>query len=264
MALLDCESIATTYRSLAAIYGLSRPELDEVLDDLTQHAFRHPDFGPGSQGDQVVLDRLRKVAPKPQFDGVCWFHLTRVPPDEEFSAGLVPVIDRLDQLWDMLYRIIPTTFERAEWNRFRDSLQSSTHHYAGLYRLKTSKRGMSGPYGLLFKQIIKKPGHSCAHYLRTPETVEDICICFKDAYGIDLQGEFQRRTQPKVVKFRHAQARPDTLVEAAYLLHLSRRKLNTRGIMPTSFDGNGAAISKADILKIEALADTSKTKVRRA
>src|SRR6266566_3585452 len=184
MVLLDCESRQSTYSSIAQIFGIGREEIDRLLN-LSDPILREPEFWRHGEADEIVDDTFRTaVATEPRFDGVCWFHFTRVLPGTDFSAGIAPVGDRLDEIWDLLFAMLPSGSSRSQWKQFRHRMLDSQHegsrtyrHYAGLYRLKTQDRRMMGPFGRLLKFVAFEKGRHDLHYLRIPETIQDICSC---------------------------------------------------------------------------------------
>ncbi len=104
---------------------------------------------------------------------------------------------------------------------------------------------------MLLRSIAFERGRHDTHYLRTPETIEDICIVFKETHGFDLQRAFIRQTKPCIVKFLHREHKLYALEGALHYLYLSRKRGGTKGMMPGCFDAAGSPIPPADILKVE-------------
>jgi len=251
MILLDCETLASAELSMGNIFDVSRDELYRLLT-LANGVFEDPDWRRNAEPSEIVAEKfMTTLGRRPVFDGVCWFHFTRVPPTMDFSGGILPPIDRLDDIWELLFSMLPQGFKRSDWARFRESMTTRSAHYAHLYRMKTATRGLAGPYGMLLKEIAFQPGRADLHYFQTPEIIEDISICFREDHGFDLQGEYVKRTMPCIVKFICKEPEEGALKDALYYLYLSRERGGAKGIQAVCFDAGGKPIPNSDILKVE-------------
>ena len=135
MTTLDCENPASTLKSISEIYGIAAPEIVAFLktfDIEKYYAKNNPDDYP----DCVLTAAFEKehnVKPKP-LDYVCWFHLTRTHPLNNFPEGIIPFKEALNIIWQMLFTL------------FKD-----TPHYKNLVDLK------SGPINERYESRIRRP-----------------------------------------------------------------------------------------------------------
>jgi hypothetical protein len=253
MKILDCESVESTYSSLESILGVSREGIDAVLGPLDDKSF-------SSISDQMILEAVTKeINPTVSYDRVFWFHLTRTIPEANFDEGILPLGQRIESVWAYLYSLIKQDVTENQWSQFRQSLLESQHsypysHFAHLYRVKAGDSFHWGPYGYLVRDIIfQVSGGDPAHYLRTPEIIEDICQCFKERYRFNLQDAFIKSTKPCVVKFFDNS--PKTSYVSAALCYIYD-SLHGKEFQPSScmcFDAEGKTISRDRILKVEFL-----------
>ncbi len=252
MKLLDCESIETTYSSLEAILGIGTKAINRVFDevDIERFCCNNP-LGLQLQYDQAVFAAVTgSVDLSTRFDQVSWFHLTRTANSESFYQGILPLNEQQDSIWNFLYSLIQAEFSKEEWVSFRRNLGRS--HAAYLYHLKTEGSIHWGPFAVLVRDIAFRSKEVGNHnYLRVPEIVEDICLCFSDRYGIDLLPAYLDRTRPCIVKFTDDDAREDCVVAALYYLYCAFHGYSYSKDCNTCFDGGGKAIPNERILRVE-------------
>jgi hypothetical protein len=185
-----------------------------------------------------------------------WFHATRVfPGSGVFKNGILPLQKIMDEIWGNLFLIAKSKIAEREWEKFKQELETnSTNRFAGLYRLKVSKSIYGGPWGFLIKDLISKSQDMGNHdYLRTPEIVEDICACFDEKYGENLQDLVFQSTKPCIVKFIDNELNPANLGTAFYYLYSFFYKLRLNVFCNNCYDGKGMGVKKEDIYKIEFL-----------
>src|SRR5262245_32218773 len=126
MRVLDCETAETTYRSLECILGIQRSDLDAILESL--------DVENGCNGkyagapEKYVFDGVMEAADGNQgFEQTYWFHLTRTSSISSFEAGVLPLHQRLDQIWVDLERLALTLVSAHTWSAFRREMGSSQY-----------------------------------------------------------------------------------------------------------------------------------------
>jgi hypothetical protein len=250
MKVLDCENVDSTYESLEQILGSNRSRLESVFKALDLDQFyrdnpRHP-----LPPEDLVSAEVRKSATLPgTYDRTCWFHLTRTITTNNFEQGILPLGERLEVIWDLLYSLARKHVSAEEWIEFRRDMGS--HHHAGLYWMKVSDPMQWGPYALLIRDHAFKSEQIGNHdYFDAPEIVEDICICFSEKYGFDLLAAFKKLTKPCVVKFFDG-PRVDCIDTAIY--HLYQNLWRNRCSMQcnTCYDAEGEPVPPERIIKIE-------------
>src|SRR5437899_12977202 len=203
MILLDCESIDSIYGSLEAITGAKRGAIESFLDSMDVDALYNSSSPPPCPGNDFLLRAFRKnFHSKLSYDATCWFHLTRVPGNCNFEAGILPLYQRLDSIWDFLFSLLHGAISKKQWNNFRQGNLQSAHYSAQDYTMKTENPFHWGPYAMLVRDIAFKPAEMGNYdYLLGPEIVEDICFCFETVHKIDLLTLFRQNTRPCIVKF---------------------------------------------------------------
>jgi hypothetical protein len=253
MRVLDCESIETTYNSLEGILGIQRDAIDVAFQDLDVERFYRDNPRYPEPPDDLVFSVVTNNAPSPPvFDKVCWFHLTRTAVTNTFEHGILSLGQQIDSIWNFLHTLLDDGFPREEWNDFRR--HSGDSHSAYLYRMKVGNPLHWGPYAILVRDVAFKAKEVGNHdYLRAPEVVEDICMCFSEKYGFDLLDVFLKGTKPCIVKFVDNHPRSDCLLAALYYLYSAYHEQELSRYCNTCFDGEGVLIPKERILKIEFL-----------
>ena len=193
---------------------------------------------------------MSKVATLPgDYDRTCWFHLTRTVPSNNFGQGILPLGACLDSIWSFLYLLARKHVSPEEWGEFGRDMGS--HHHAGLYEMKADDPMYWGPYALLSRDHAFKSYEVGNHdYLRAPEIVEDICICFSQRRDFDLLGAFMKKTRPGIVKFFDG-PRADCVPTAVYHLYNAYRGNICSGECNTCYDGEGVPVPAERILKVE-------------
>jgi len=186
---------------------------------------------------------------------ICWFHATRILPTVDFSAnGILPVSALADSIWAMLRSIDPAPPTEGEWLEFRALVEKGA--LGDCSRLYGIKMKQPGPFAFLIREELDHLDESgSVNYLRCPETVEDICICYEQTFGRPLLPAFLTSTRPCIVKF--ADPRPESVmgVVAFYLYRHARGLPAFR--CNTCLDSRGAPISPDQILDVEWLPRTT-------
>ncbi len=246
---LDCASVESTERSLSAMFHVEPAVLHQRCRDFDFP--RHYDHTDNSRGLTSLI--LQRDIPD---DGyiACFFHGTRsVDPIAQFADGLRPLGEIVDRVWSDLEQIASRYCDERAWERFRRSVeQDHPAHNACLYRMKVNDRLHWGPMGFLIREVALKPkATGCRDYTNRPaEIVEDICICFKESHGIDLEYEYSQATRPCLIKF---QGRADSHyvdVAVEYLcLSIHRRGFSAES--PICYNAGDVAVPAEDIVLIE-------------
>lgn len=253
MNVLDCESVATTYNSIANLFGTDRKSLEIVFENLDVEKLyidnpRYPE-----PPDDYVFSLLRKnfTFDISILDKICWFHLTRVSQPETFyNKGILPLSDVINDIWTFLYTLIDHKISLLEWKQFRENL--SNNHSSQLYNMKIKNSMHWGPYAILVRELAFKAKEIDNHdYLRTPEIVEDICQCCYERFEIDLLNHYIENTKPCIVKFIDDDVRLDYVNRAIYYLYNTYKGNKYSLYCSTNYDSRAKKITREKILKIE-------------
>ena len=254
MLWIDCDTDDSALSTTAAAFGINETDLKEIIRSLGASQADDETWLRSDNHNKMLCKLESIVGRKAVFDGVCYFHFTRVKPQEVFECGLVPSTDRLDAIWSMLEELLPVSFDRQEWCNVKRDMEHDSSHWANLYRLKTCKRTMSGPFGQLVRRVAFIPEWNGIHYLATPETIEDICFFFQSRHEFELQRAFIEATRPCIVKFVVSGTDRDALNEALQFIYR-----NERGFGPAPdmlcHDARGSPIDPSRILRVEFVED---------
>lgn len=215
---LDCSNIESTLSSLEAILGLNGQVIREVVNSFNCDAYSTAHPHDHRHLREIFPDLLReRGATERSPDVVCWFHGTRVlNPDTISTLGLLSLHQRIDQIWEDLFRLAQIWVSQETWQTFRsqvettDSLESSDRH-----RQRLSNASDRGPHAVLIRDAIADHDRfDGVDYLSAPETIEDLCESFETRCHHDLLGKFKRESIPCIVKFQD-RCRRDDLVGVA-------------------------------------------------
>src|SRR5436305_2955752 len=103
MITLDCESFDSTLSSVGKIYGANTPDVRRFLSST-----RLTDY---SELKSIFESQF---GPPKTLDAVCWFHLTRVPAETQFSEGILPLHDALETIWSTLVSTLSNEEQREK------------------------------------------------------------------------------------------------------------------------------------------------------
>ena len=247
--ILDCSTLETTLASLEPLLGM---RADQIRDRLMA-----PELNPANEsllkGDITI--KLLEAFPGRTDDWpytcIAWFHLTRTCDLKRFREGLKPLPHVIDQIWADLRAACDKEGIVLEWQELRDWVETeSTGHYAKLYRLK-QEPGMQGPFGMLLLESATHESPGDNHYLRCPETIEDICKEFKARTGIDLIDAYQKNTKPVVVKFLDQAPCAECSEAAIYYAYGSLWNQEYGSGWNVYFDGDGNSVPASMIASVD-------------
>lgn len=238
--ILDCSSLDTTLSSLEPLLGMTAGQI--------RHQLLAPEFNPANeipaQGgiSSVLLEAFPRRADAWPYTSIAWFHLTRTSNLERYRHGLKPVTHVVDQIWSELKAACDNEGITLEWQDLRDWVETkSPGRFADLYRRK-QKPGMQGPYGMLLLEsaMHKNPGDN--HYLRCPETVEDICKEVEAKAGIGIIDAYQKNTRPAVVKFLDQKPCEECVESAIFYAYATLWGQDYDSSWNAYFDGEGISV----------------------
>lgn len=253
MRILDCESPESMYESLSKIIGADITHIQDSLlrFDIDQYFQSNPQSKIYSE--DLLLSLIAPSAESLVYDATCWFHLTRAGAATNFEQGILPLGMQIDSIWRFLFNLLGGSFSKAEWDNFKQSIETDfSHRFAKVYRLKTSKQHLWGPYAILIQDMAFDPKAYGNHdYLGIPEIIDDICTCFQQYSRINLKDIYLQSTRPCIVKFIDSATDLEYIKSAIKYLYLLNHK--TRLVAPEtySFDGRGQPIPLDRVLKIQ-------------
>jgi len=202
----------------------------------------------------LILDLFNKTFDREiQIDETRWFHISRTNNIENYKYGILPLNQRIEQIWKFLFDLIKDKFSLKEWTNFRKQMENNFEgRYAELYRDKISNRNIWGPFAILNKEVAYKFKEISYHdYFKVPEIVEDICFTFNDYRGINLLDKYVENTKPCIVKFKVSGGEIHYLRHILYYLYVLIHKEEVSVYYNTDYDGRGAVIPSDSIIKAE-------------
>lgn len=250
MKILDCESIESTYKSLEAILGVKRNELQQMFDSLDLDKAWEENYRLFKSRDDLLLSYVKgKTCCKTEFDAICGFHCTRTPPSNTFADGLLPLNQSIDKIWDYLFILVEKQLTTQQWADLRVSISSSDNRFAQQYNLKLENiNAHGGPWAWL----IREAGICNPAYLTIPEIVEDICgYCSNIFNKINLRKLYIDNTVPCIVKFVDYRAPTDALSTAIEYVYNRHRNPDELGAPDCGLSVGNVPIPEDQILTVE-------------
>lgn len=254
MNILDCETLESTYESIENILGLTENTLKSVFDEMISIGF-----------EDFREEFCSKIAPIPcSIDFICWFHITRIGINTDFSDGILPLYLGVEKIWNFLYSLAENDFAMEDWVDFKNKMNScqticeikesprklliADSH--SLYYKKTTERIQGGPWALHIREMAFIQNSSVfGKFLEIPEIVADICNVFDDVYQYNLRERYINSTKSCIVKFKSQNNCENCLVQALYYSYCKRKNYDLTEY--SVFNSGGELIPEFDILKIE-------------
>lgn len=242
--LLDCESLESTRASVSGIIGVSFDEIKKFMMGFDlEKSLKISNLLPDYQGHILLKKILELFNSHWGYSHTSWFHYTRSQNLDDYSHGLLSLNDRLEKIWDFLFKI--SSKSKSEWDVCRKRVENGNE----TYRIRTSIDSQLGPDGLLIgdERFNRKLGQD--HFFQCPEIVRLICR----ECGCSLE-EYSAITTPCVVKFKTKTSVADNLARALTYLYENEQ--------PTPFFtcnqsncylGHGKPIPATDIMGVKIL-----------
>ncbi len=252
--ILDCASVSSAYQSLEQIVQRSVDDIKSVFNNFNLDHYSTINPSDVRKPGEILLEQLMDEGCEiAQPSEIYWFHATRVLRTDSFIDGIRPLNEQIERIWNDLFTLVSEDMSEFDWKQFRGNLETQQQgHHAEIYRNRTMKND-NGPFGLLVREVAIRPEESgSVDYLKSPEIIEDICICFCDMYGKDLLELYQENSRRCIVTFTDSEPRTNALHKAIFYLYLVFRNEPLDGCN-TCFDGNGTAILPEKIVRIEYL-----------
>jgi len=252
---------------MEGIYGTSRESITALFDELDIDRY-HDDDSEGSPWcrrimfcDHLHAEMQERFGPG-AYGSTCWFHLTRVFPGQEFADGILPLRERMDQLWMDLYQLVEEELSPEAWASVRRKLDHD-HDFrpraAHAYRQRLYDDRFGGPYAVLVREAAFRYDECGNHdYLGSSETVEAICWAFEEIHGMDLLTRYRATTRPCIVKFIETSPYPERcLCPAIYYLYRIHHGLRLCRECSTCYDAGGSRITPERILEVKRVSEPS-------
>jgi hypothetical protein len=248
-----CETPESIYASLSNIFGADESRIRDLLLQFDIDEYFRTNPRAKLDSDELLLSVIAPSEVPLTYDATCWFHLTRAWPYTNFEQGILPLGMQLDSIWASLFGLLEGSISEAEWGVFRRYVETDcSHRLADIYRLKTSREHLWGPYAILIREMAFAPKAYGNHdYLGIPEIVDDICACFQQYGGINLRKIYLRRTRPCIAKFIDSATDREYVKSAIKCVYLLNHETRLVALDTDSFDGGGRPIPPDRILKIE-------------
>ena len=252
-ATLDCETPESALHSVSNILGLTCTDLIGFIKrfDLDDYIEKRG-LAEDRPADIVLKSLLTQMDCSWGFSHTAWFHMTRCLPTQKFEQGLKPLLSIIDDIWELLFEINPSTIARPKWDEYRKLLETDrSASHLGYYHHRINTPGEQGPDGILVNELRSGGvGGICTqdHYLKeAPEIV--ICIC--KYFGGNLLDEYTKATKPYIVKFETTDCKLDHLSTALYYVyerqHSEPQFNNTYN---ADYRGGGISIQADQIRKV--------------
>jgi len=230
--------------SVAGFYGIGTSELCNFLHRLDLDS----DLG-GSEELLRARFELSFGVDHEDMESVCWFHITRVPQGVSFAEGILPLHLVRERLWDAIIEIPQSGRTRANLRKMQREGVEDFH-----YNLKIDKLH-SGPYAMLVREsAFHAEALGYCDYLRSPETIEDICNGYYAEFKENIFEEISRALRQCIVKFKSSKDTADSLITAAlaYCWYKANSAELSRSVL-ADFDAGGEPIPVSSILGVEFL-----------
>jgi hypothetical protein len=173
MAVLDCESLETSLKSICAIYGTTKPKVVRFLSRVDLEAEYEKKTIPKGCDDYLKdLFESEFGTPIQRLEKVFWFHLTRVPAGTNFVEGLLPLHLALDPIWRMVLSIPRNPTTRMNLDKLRKEGVPDDPYISKV----SSRTELGGPCAMLIREsAFHATAMTNRDHLALPEIVEDIC-----------------------------------------------------------------------------------------
>ena len=255
MLILDCENPASTLKSISGIYGIAAQDIVAFLKafDIEEYYEKHNTDDYGDRVLTAVFEKECNVKPG-ALDYVCWFHLTRTLPRNNFSAGILPLSESLDIIWETLF----TVFKGSPHCKNLADLKSQDA-ISERYESRIKRPYLTGPYAVLVRDVAFRVEEAGVHdYLAMPETLTDICDRYQEIYKMNIFAPLQEKLVPCIIKFGSDRKIGRTCIESAlYYLYVLEHNKELKDSANTCFDGQNEKVLPAQIKSIEFVNDHS-------
>lgn len=263
MKLLDCESSESLDKSLELILGVPINEINDFLIkfDLDK---AYAQLGQDELENYLVKHISKHFDVECNFDGTCWFHVTRAFDRSGLELGIselgiLPSDRVLDKIWDDLFTLVKGDFSNKKWADFRERLESDVMDSLNAYNynLRLNADMDKGPMAILIgESIFSKREYVNEDYFDLPEIIRDISRCFYEEFEYDLLVKYLKNTKKYTIKFKTEQHDEFDLGCAILYKYMLINNIDEPYLWST-FSGHGKSISPKDIIKIDEIPDVN-------
>ena len=251
MLILDCENPASTLKSISTIYGIPDREIAAFLKAFDIEKYYEKNIT-DDYPDRVLtaaFEAKYNAEPKP-LDSVCWFHLTRTLPGNNFSAGILPLPASLNILWETLFML----FKDSPHSQNLKNLKS-LDLISERYQSRIKHPYLAGPYAVLVRDVAFRAKEIGFHdNLAMPETLTDICDRYQAIHKVNIFAQLQEKLVPCIIKFVSDRKIDRSCIESAlYYLYVLEHNEQLTESANTCFDGRNEKISPKQIKSVEFL-----------
>jgi len=239
--------------SLESILGLPRQTILDTISALDCDQFSRDNPNDYRNLKEILVDVLSQRGGRLHVpEQIHWFHGTRALQPDSLRVGIYPLNEQIDRIWQDLFRLASRWVTEDQWNSFRTALETGDADDGSVsYRHRLGDQADWGPHAVLVREALVNPDKFLAvDYLKTPETIEDICLSFSSHFSRNLLTVFQQASHPCIVKFRDGQPRPDAIgAAAAYIWCIARNEPCV--LCNTCYEANGRPIPRSEILDVQ-------------
>ena len=219
--------------------------------DLDEHYAR---LNPPRMADQEITRLFEQSFGRTAaaLDRVFWFHLTRARQGCDFSEGILPLDEALEEIWQTVLTVFSDTCHNSRLRLLKEKGVPNFHYVT---KVGQPLHLLGGPYAMLVRETAFKSQEMGNHdYLWLPEIMRDICNGYREAYGESLHEHLRAALTPYIVKFwSRKRLHKDCIESAMYYLYLTAHEQELSMDANTCFDGENSRIPPEQIVKIEAV-----------
>ena len=251
---LDCSNYKGAIDSVQNILGIPKEHFVGLFRELDTDSMYEECPGYDSFEETIFPYLRNRFEIKTNFDYTCWFHGTRIFPNQVYTKGILPLTSNLDFIWSNLKNLAPKYFSSQEWNEFRQKMTEGQFpiHFTELYSMKVADNFHYGPYGLLVRELFEQPKRMGNwDYLGAPEIVYDICATFKDNYDYDLLSSYLNYSQACIVKFKDKNNRKYLLGVSLAYIYCKTNDIKIWQDCSYAYNGHAIGVPAEDIITVE-------------
>ena len=251
MLILDCENPASALKSISAVYGISAQEIVEFLKafDIGKYYEKNLSDDYPERVLTAAFEEKYNTEPGP-LDSVCWFHLTRTLPGNNFSEGILPLPESLNILWETLFMLFKDSphCENLKALKSQDLISER-------YQSRIKHPYLAGPYAVLVRDVAFRAKEIGFHdNLAMPETLTDICDRYQAIHKVNLFAQLQEKLVPCIIQFNDDRKTGRDCIESAmYYLYVLEHNARLTDSANTCFDGQNGKVSQKQIKAVEFL-----------
>ena len=240
--LLDGSSFETVLTSFSQLWNVTPERLISEIKNLDLYELRT-----SSEVIRGVKNSLN-IESEAHFDGMLWFHNTRVPSDTSFEEGIIPTHLLLEKIWSFIEQQSKGILNADYLTSLRSFLEKHDTKYK-------NKMRSSGPFALNLRELAFRSDEVHNHdYFSTVEIFDDILHPLWDKENdkrIILLQRIKEATFPCIVTFVNSYVNKHHVACALFYIKLKIEEDVLSNICNICFDGNGQKVLPEFIISIE-------------